>query len=342
MHADHVAGLLGIILMKEMFSKNLNRDICKKEKLKLDIYGPVGLYNYIAMNVALTCSKIRNIDVVVHELVAKIGCTKDTDHKIRDKFQNRNSRNFNAPTTPGRSVLQRQYPELSRTNIHHKQIFQSPDKTWIIQKSLPLERETIPDRNADNFLSISAAEVSHQPGVQTFGYVVEEASPLPKIVKEKAIKLGVRPGLKFRSLKNGFSVMNDDETREVLPHEVLENSSKKGRKLVVFGDAWKIPGPMRKLSFGADLLIHEATLPNKMEKMNRERGHSSAGMAGKVAKELQSKVLAMNHISGRLDRTFEEDSKENFSALREASECNENVSDILVAHDFMMINVPNE
>ena len=62
MHADHVIGLPTILLSIQ--TARLNENSPKA----VDLYGPVGLYNYVAMALAITCSEIRKLKVSVYEL----------------------------------------------------------------------------------------------------------------------------------------------------------------------------------------------------------------------------------------------------------------------------------
>jgi len=321
LHADHVSGLLGVILQKEMgvvrntrnISNNTNKQQGEEESQVLEIYGPVGIFNFIAMNVALTCSKIRNMELIIHELVRK------SDQR----------------STPTKNVQKRTYPELARLGITRKSIQQGDDGVWTIQSGVKMKVDDVQGRNAHLRISIKAAEVQHVPNVQTLGYVLEE-TPLPaKIDVEKAKMLGIAPGPKYRALKNGFKVMSDDGEREVLAQDVIEEGQKKARKLAVLGDASRVPQTMRRLCRNADFLIYEATLEEGSEHVSRQRGHSTARMAGKFALEVNAKILAMNHISGRHDG---QDSIN--SMVKSAEEGNKGKSDIVVAHDFMMVHIP--
>ena len=321
LHADHVSGLLGVILQKEMgvvrntrnISNNTNKQQGEEESQVLEIYGPLGIFNFIAMNVALTCSKIRNMELIIHELVRK------SDQR----------------STPTKNVQKRTYPELARLGITRKSIQQGDDGVWTIQSGVKMKVDDVQGRNAHLRISIKAAEVQHVPNVQTLGYVLEE-TPLPaKIDVEKAKMLGIAPGPKYRALKNGFKVMSDDGEREVLAQDVIEEGQKKARKLAVLGDASRVPQTMRRLCRNADFLIYEATLEEGSEHVSRQRGHSTARMAGKFALEVNAKILAMNHISGRHDG---QDSIN--SMVKSAEEGNKGKSDIVVAHDFMMVHIP--
>lgn len=324
LHADHVSGLLGVILQKEMgarphtstSAKEQRQGYQKEEAQVLEIYGPVGLFNFIAMNVALTSSKIRNMELIIHELV------KRSDQNT---------------TTTTKNVQKKTYPELARLNITRKSIQQGDDGVWTIQSGDKMKEDDVQGRNAHLRISIKAAEVQHVPNVQTLGYVLEETHPPAKIDVEKAKLLGIAPGPKYRALKNGFKVMSDDGEREVLAIDVIVEGGgeKKARKLAVLGDASRVPEPMRRLCRDADLLIYEATLEEGSEHVSRQRGHSTARMAGKFALEVNAKILAMNHISGR------HDSQETINTMvKSAEEGNKGMSDIVVAHDFMMVQIP--
>ena len=62
MHADHVFGLASILLSIQMAR------ITESTPRSMEIYGPVGLYNYISMTLALTCTEVRKIKIYVYEL----------------------------------------------------------------------------------------------------------------------------------------------------------------------------------------------------------------------------------------------------------------------------------
>jgi len=320
LHADHVSGLLGVILQKEVGVKNgmkegshsSSSNNCNRQSL--EIYGPIGLYNFIAMNVALTCSKINNLDLTVYELIG------GNDKRLQRE-----------------NVLKRSYRELAHLNIKRKTIDMGEDGIWNIQSAQKMEEYDVQGRDSHLRINIQAAEVHHIPGMQTFGYVLEETRSPAKIDVEKAKSLGITPGPKYRALKNGFSVMSDDGLVEVKAQDVIVNGAgKKARKLAVLGDAWRVPRPMKKLCKNVDLLVYEATLEEGSESVSRQRGHSTARMAGGLAFEVNAKVLTMNHISGR------HDGQEAIDAMvKSAEDKNQGKSNIVVAHDFMMVHIPD-
>ena len=52
---------------------------------------------------------------------------------------------------------------------------------------------------------------------------------------------------------------------------------------------------------GCDLLYHEATFANDLAATAKERGHSTALEAGKIASLAQVKQLVIGHFSSRYD-----------------------------------------
>ena len=330
LHADHVAGLLGIVLQKEMSTKNYIENgvpiQTETGRERLDIYGPVGLYNYLLMNLGLTYSGIKHLDIYIHELNDSRE-TEQTSGKQRRPWKNilciKSFREL-------KQLAKKNNVVLNRTECQQ-------DGTWILQKAQEIKENDVQSRNSDKRLSIKAAEVKHKSGVQTFGYVLEERKPPAKIDVEKAKALGIQPSVKYRSLKNGFSVMNDDETREVQPHEVIVEDGKKARKIAILGDTWSVPKPMQNICQNADLLVHEATLEKGFDSASRKRGHSTAKMAGEIANRVNAKVLIMNHISGR------HDGQECVDELIECANggCQEK-SHVLVAYDFLNIHIPEK
>jgi Metallo-beta-lactamase superfamily len=62
MHADHVFGLASLLLSMQVAR------IKDAMPQSIEIYGPVGLYNFVAMTLALTCTEVRKIKIFIYEL----------------------------------------------------------------------------------------------------------------------------------------------------------------------------------------------------------------------------------------------------------------------------------
>ena len=316
MHADHILGLPGMLLFLNQVSlmrkHNANGSA---EATTIDIYGPPGLFNYIAMTLELSRAGKLASSFVVHELMGS-----DEDRVV---------------SSIGRDPRHSNFPEFRRPNLTRKAIPRNPDGTWTIETPSmknPLDRL---DSRSQGF-HIFAAEIEHVHRVPTFGYTVREQDPEFRIDVEKARACGIAPGRKYRLLKAGFGAMSDDETRMVQPEEVLTDQvRRKARKFAFVGDNSKFSPAMAMLCQDCDVLVHEATVHDDSASEAIRRGHSTPGMAGQVAQEVNAQVLVLNHISAKFWADDE------LSGIVTAAETtNKGVSSVLVAHDFMEIKVP--
>jgi ribonuclease Z len=101
-----------------------------------------------------------------------------------------------------------------------------------------------------------------------------------------------------------------------------------GRKIVYTGDT----RPFRefaKFAFGAELLIHDATLDDELAQRAKEDGHSTPQQAARNAKKAKVKQLVLTHISARYGDTN--------VLLKQAKKIFKNTR---VAEDFMKIEIP--
>ena len=252
LHGDHIYGLPGLILGLQRSISALKDDPRKKnskkkkalEDHKVKIYGPPGLYNYIASNIVLSCTKLHSISIEVHELVGG---------RVRRTHGGRDMRN----------PFEASYPEFNYGCLVRKKI-ECENGVWNIEDVPRITRDEIMKsnlRNESRGVRIKAAEVDHLSGVATFGFVVEEDEPARNIDPVKAQELGVSPqGKKYSLLKYGFSVLADDGETEVHSNEVLKPRTKSARKVTIVGDNRGWTSEMAAIAKNSDVLIHEATL----------------------------------------------------------------------------------
>jgi ribonuclease Z len=237
LHGDHVFGLPGLLLAIQLVA------VARKEQATVQVYGPVGLYNFIAASLSLSCAELNSLQVEVYEL--RGGSRRKWVH-------------------PG--TIQN-YPEFKNRGLFRKSIPQNKDGTWTLQRA---EEITSPEEaeqsssssSTDRGLHVHAAQVSHVPALQCFGYVVQEPFSMPQRVDvERAMAAGVQPGRKYRLLKAGFAVPSDDGLRRVHPKDVIADGQPIiSRKFALLGDCCGVPAPMAELCRDADVLVHEATL----------------------------------------------------------------------------------
>jgi ribonuclease Z len=268
LHPDHVLGLPGLLLgsnVANLFDPDTT----------LQLYGPPGLYNFVVTNMTLTQCKLR-MTVEVYELV---GGQCRVHWKQRGMMGN--------------------FPQFHHDKIVRKAIRCDEHGVWRIQHFRDITRETHLDEVMNDF-SVLASELYHVPNVPTFGFVIEERSPVPRLDATLVKSLGLAPSGKYMELKNGFPVMNDDGTREIQPDEVLVPSPFKARKLAILGDNCGCPSSMAKLCENADLVVHEATLREENHALSVSRGHSTASMAGRFADAVKADLLVVTHLSDSL------------------------------------------
>lgn len=152
------------------------------------------------------------------------------------------------------------------------------------------------------------------------------APPDGEIDLEKARALGVY-GSQFRVLRSGRSVVVkktgvtvrpedvglgiDADAAKVVaqvsdpvasdPEESDADSAELGtRKVVLLGDTCD-SSAIAAAAQGADVLMHEATFANALHKKAAQAFHSTAGMAGRFAREIGAKKLVLTHFSSRYE-----------------------------------------
>jgi ribonuclease Z len=233
LHSDHIGGLCSLLLGLNLVAKQTEN---AKQKT-LQIYGPVGLYNYIATNLSLSVAKLNYLIVEVFELT---GGSNRWEH-------------------PGAKPT---FKEFRLHNLRRNSIPMNPDGTWTLEEAVeittPEQALELHSRGTGTY--VEAAEVHHVPKLQCFGFVVREPVQPLKIDVNKAKILGVKPGKKYQILKCGFNVLSDNGLREVLADDVMVGDRPKPRKFALIGDCCGIPKPMVDLCHDADILVHEATL----------------------------------------------------------------------------------
>ena len=392
LHGDHLYGLPGLILNIHhgaQFRSSMGHG--QKRRPMLDLYGPPGLYAYVASVLTLSCARIRFMDVTVHELT---GGEWDSGPPIGQAMYNKSRRGGGRGGGRGsggggerseRNLFTDPLPEVRHVGIKRRTIPRSVDGTWTISKpDLPRTPEEVLDRtnaggrggedhNGRRTFRIRAAEVHHVPGVQTYGYVVEEPPSLRKIDAKRATELGVSPGKKYQLLKHGFPVRTDDGSGAVMPDDVLlggdERSSSSWRKFAILGDHHRKTEAMTRLCEGADVLIHEATLlaeekdgdydgnvsvaadaTKAVGRADVIRGHATAEEAGDFAARVGASLLILNHISSRVVTMggmelvrcrAEAANRRTRSALdRGEASRRRRSSEVMVGFDFMEVGVP--
>jgi ribonuclease Z len=142
--------------------------------------------------------------------------------------------------------------------------------------------------------SICAAWGDHV--IPNLAYALVEKKRMGRFYPEKALKLGVPKGSLWFRLQHGEDVQLPDG--RVIQSSEVTGPKRAGRKIVYSGDT-KSSEDIIKLSQGADLLIHEATLDDDYAERASKEGHSTSSQAAMVAKKAGVKKLILTHISAR-------------------------------------------
>ncbi len=174
---------------------------------------------------------------------------------------------------------------------------------------------------------IKAIKADHGLRINSLGYMIKEKQRPGKFDRKKAVELGIEPGPKFSELQKGKTVLNEED-EEIKPNQVL-GKPRPGRKLVYTGDTRPIES-IKNEAKDADLLIHDATFTEQEKERAKETKHSTAKEAAEVAKEMNTKLLCLFHLSSRYSKNFH-------PLLNEAKEIFEKT---LVPKDFTELTIP--
>ncbi len=176
----------------------------------------------------------------------------------------------------------------------------------------------------DDDYRIISKRVMHS--VYTVAYAFIEKDRLGRFNKEKAIELNVKQGRKWQELQKGKSVLSEDN--KVIVPEMVLGPSRRGFKIVIAIDGLYVEEEFAPFAKEADVLIMEATFGDEHIANAKERMHSTARWAARIAKKADAKRLFLTHISPRFkdDNSLEMQAKEEFT-------------EAIIAHDGLEINL---
>ncbi len=175
----------------------------------------------------------------------------------------------------------------------------------------------------DDGAVIRAFHTDH--GVRSLGYALVEDDRPGTFDVDAARSLGVRPGPDFGVLQRGGDVTTPDGV-VVTPGQVM-GRARAGRVVVFSGDTRPCRGT-EDAAAGADLLVHEATFLDEDADRARATRHSTAREAASVAARAGAGMLALTHVSSRVQPR---------DALREAEH---EFPGVIVPRDFDQVEIP--
>ena len=156
------------------------------------------------------------------------------------------------------------------------------------------------------------------------GYIFRE-KPKLRHLKGDAVKFHGIPVSQMKAIKEGADFVKPDGT--VVPNAMLTTDADPSVSYAYCSDTMmdlRVAADIR----GVDTVYHEATYDDSLSVQARERGHSTAREAGRIAREAGAKRLIIGHFSKRYN------SEE--ILLREASE---EFPEVIVANEGLRIDL---
>ncbi len=142
--------------------------------------------------------------------------------------------------------------------------------------------------------TVSAFKLEHT--VPTFGYVFKENDKI-RFIKEKCAPLGIK-GAMFAELTKKGSI----KVRNRTVHLKQVTRTESGKKIVYASDSRPCASTINAAR-NCDILIHEANFATSEERLAKERKHSTAYEAAKIASKAHARKLVLTHISARYKDT---------------------------------------
>lgn len=157
-------------------------------------------------------------------------------------------------------------------------------------------------------LTIRTIPLNHR--IQCVGFVFEEKPKLRHINSEMTSYYNV-PVVMMKRIKEGEDFVKPDGT--VIPNSLLTTDADPSYSYAHISDTAYMPDLAAKVG-PVDLLFHETTYLQNLEKDAKERGHSTARQAAIVARDAGAKKLLTGHYSSRYneDESFLNEAKEVF------------------------------
>lgn len=161
--------------------------------------------------------------------------------------------------------------------------------------------------------SLTVRTIPLQHRVPTVGFVFEE-KPKPRHINPEMTSYHQVPVAMMKRIKAGEDFVKPDG--KIIPNEMLTRDATPSYSYAHISDTAYMPELAEKIG-PVDLLFHETTYLDNLKEDAKERGHSTASQAARVALDANVKRLLTGHYSSRYtdDDAF----------LKEASEVFPNV-----------------
>lgn len=176
----------------------------------------------------------------------------------------------------------------------------------------------------DKEFIISAVKLNHS--CACYGFVFETPGKSGEFQRAKALKLKIPEGPLWGKLQKGETITHSG--KKFTPEMVMDYSkAMKGATLAYIMDTFPHAHYMDALK-GVDYLIHESSFLESERERAVETKHSTARMAGEIAKRTGARELILTHFSPRYPngKEMEKEAKSAFPHVR-------------AAHDLMSVEL---
>lgn len=146
---------------------------------------------------------------------------------------------------------------------------------------------------ASDSLTVDAFPLYHR--VPCYGFLFRETAKMRHLRGDMVAFHGV-PVSALHGIKCGADYVKPDG--EVIVNEMLTRPADRSRSYAYCSDTQPDERVARAVA-GVDLLYHEATYADDLSAQAHERGHSTAGEAGRIAAEAGARRLMIGHYSKR-------------------------------------------
>ncbi|MEO5649639.1 MAG: MBL fold metallo-hydrolase [Ginsengibacter sp.] len=168
----------------------------------------------------------------------------------------------------------------------------------------------------DKKVRVECFKVNHR--IECWGFIFKEKKNLRKIIIKEAKKQKV-PSTFYENLHRGEDYINAQN--EIIKNETLTTAATPPRSYAYCADTSYFEVICEKIT-GVDMLYHEATYLDELEKKAISRFHSTSKQAAAIAKKACAKKLIIGHFSSMYDslEKFREEACEVFENTEIAEE----------------------
>lgn len=147
----------------------------------------------------------------------------------------------------------------------------------------------------DKKVAVECFEVNHR--IKCWGFKFQEKKNLRKINIQQAKKYKI-PTTFYEKLHDGHDYINPQN--EVIKNDLVTTAHSPAKSYAYCADTAYFESICEKI-MGVDLIYHEATYLDELEKKATSRFHSTTIQAAKIAKKCGAKKLIVGHFSSMYD-----------------------------------------